>query len=91
MVYKIGENGNLSALGMKATDTDSEDSPFVLMPRKDPAAFYAMMHYAQVCEPDLAIEIRVWLDKVVKASPIYGTQGERNRIAMRLKQMDLII
>ncbi len=75
---------------MVATDPDDVDSPFVLMPRKDPAAFYALLHYAQVCEDDLAREIRVWLEKVVKAPAAHGTQGERNRVAMKLKQMDLI-
>lgn len=76
---------------MLSTDPDNIDSPFVLMPRKDPAAFYALLNYAQVCELDLAAEIRVWLDKVVEALPVYGTQGNRNRVHMKLRQMDLII
>ncbi len=76
---------------MKATDPDNINSPFVLMPHKDPAAYYAMLSYAQVCEDELAREIRVWLKKVVSAPPAYGTQGERNRVNMKLKQMDLFV
>lgn len=76
---------------MLATDSDNIDSPFVLLPRKDPAAFYALLNYAQMCEEGLAREIRVWLEKVVSAPPVYGTQGERNRVSMKLKQMDLVI
>lgn len=90
MTYKIQENGSLSSIGMKSTDPESVDSPFVLMPRKDPAAYYALLCYAQVCEEELAREIRVWLEKVVEAPPVYGTQGERNRVHMKLKQMELI-
>ena len=98
MVYKIvsvpPSTGTaevvVSKIGMLSTDPDNVDSPFVLMPRKDPAAYYALLNYAQVCEEDLAAEIRVWLEKVVKASPEYGTQGERNRVAMKLKQMEII-
>jgi len=88
-VYKILDS-TISAVGMESTDPDDVDSPFVLMPRKDPAAFYALLHYAQVCEEDLAREIRVWLEKVVSAPTKYGTQGERNRVAVYLKQMEIV-
>ncbi len=86
-----GEPADPTTMGtrMLATDPDDVDSPFVLMPRKDPAAFYALLGYAQVCDDDLAREIRVWLDKIAEASPVYGSQGERNRIAMRKRQMDM--
>ncbi|KKN07145.1 hypothetical protein LCGC14_1070050, partial [marine sediment metagenome] len=79
----------VTSAGMRATDPDDVDSPFVLLPRKDPAAFYALLSYAQVCEDSLAREIHVWLDKIAEASPLYGSQGGRNRVAMRKKQMDL--
>ena len=79
----------VTSAGMRATDPDDVDSPFVLLPRKDPAAFYALLSYAQVCEDSLAREIHVWLDKIAEASPLYGSQGERNRVTMRKKQMDL--
>ncbi len=81
-LVKVGEP-------MLSTDPENVDSPFVLMPRKDPAAFYALLNYAQACEPDLAGEIREWLEKVVEAPAQYGTQGNRNRVHMKLKQMRL--
>ena len=97
MVYRIlASAGDLvestvSKVGIESTNPDDIDSSFVLLPRKDPAAYYALLHYAQVCEPALAREIRVWLEKVIKAPPEYGTQGERNRVAMKLKQMEIIL
>lgn len=63
---------------MLATDPSSPDSPFVLMPRKDPSAFAAMLTYANCCEPQLAGEIRAWLRSIVEEHPLYGSQGERN-------------
>ena len=51
----IYENRGSAAL---STDPEDVDSPFVLMPRKDPAAFQAMVAYARHCEKALAIEIR---------------------------------
>ena len=70
---------------MKSTDPDDVDSPFVLMPRKDPAAFAALITYAQVCEPQLAQEIAEWLVKIAKAPPVFGTQGIRNFESVRLE------
>ena len=86
-----GEGSDVTLVGerMRSTDPDNVDSPFVLMPRKDPAAFYALLNYAQACEPCLAAEIRVWLEKVVRAPAVLGTQGGRNRITMNLRQMDI--
>ncbi len=68
---------------MAATDPSNVDSPFVLMPRKDPAAFLAMLTYMQHCEPDLAEEIHEWLNRMTEAGPEYGTQGTRNWITVR--------
>jgi hypothetical protein len=70
------------AVAMLSTDPDNIDSPFVLMPRKDPAAFHAMLTYAALCEPRLADEIHAWLRKIARAAPKYGTQGERNRVVI---------
>lgn len=70
---------------MASTNPDDVDSPFVLMPRKDPAAFLAMTTYAQYCEPQLRAEIGDWLSKIAKAPPIYGTQGARNYESIRLR------
>ena len=91
MVHKCKPDGTMLNIteGMKSTDPDDVDSPFVLMPRKDPAAYYALLNYAQACEPDLAVEIHEWLEKVVRAPAKHGTQGERNRVHMKLKQMRL--
>lgn len=66
-----------------STNPDSVDSPFVLMPRKDPAAFAAMLTYMRYCEPELASEIRVWLEKIAAAPAEYGTQGQRNITHMK--------
>ena len=85
-----GHMPSVSSSSMLATDSDDIDAPFVLMPRKDPAALYAMMHYAQMCETDLANEINVWLGKIIESSPVYGTQGARNRIAIRSRQLDSV-
>ncbi|GAG93471.1 unnamed protein product, partial [marine sediment metagenome] len=72
---------------MKSTDPENVDSPFVLMPRKDPAAFIAMLAYARNCEKDLAAEIKGWLTKVAEAPPAYGSQGDRNRRFLRLQSL----
>lgn len=96
MVYKakVSESGkNATAIpesGVWATDPNDVNSPFVLMPRKDPAAFIAMLTYASLCEPSLASEIRIWLESIAKADPVYGTQGSRNRIVMRLRDIQEI-
>ena len=74
---------------MESTDPDNVDSPFVLMPRKDPAAFRAMICYARFCEPDLRAEIATWLNKIASADTAYGTQGERNAKEIRIKEIAL--
>ena len=74
---------------MLATDPEDIDSPFVLMPRKDPAAYEAVRIYAMMCEPQLGNEIRTWLRKVIESEPVYGTQGKRNRAAMRMRFLNL--
>lgn len=81
--------GPLKKVGklMLSTDPADVDSPFVLMPRKDPAAFAAMGTYMDLCEPQLANEIRAWLRKVAAAEPIFGTQGKRNFSAIRIKRL----
>ncbi len=87
--FKQGEMPSVTSAPMLSTDPNDVDSPFVLMPRKDPAAYYALLNYAQVCEAELGAEIRLWLDKIVEAPPVFGTQGLRNRVAMKKRQMDL--
>ena len=86
-VIREDEEGRTIGKIMKSTDPDDVDSPFVLMPRKDPAAYDAMRIYAQLCEPQLANEIRAWLRNIAQAEPVYGTQGIRNRTAIRLKML----
>jgi len=56
VVFRVGPDGTTfdRAEVMNSTDPGNADSPFVLMPRKDPAAFAAMVAYAHRCEPDLA-------------------------------------
>lgn len=87
IVVKIGVDGKMSGSKMKSTDSEDVDSPFVLMPRKDPAAYEAMRAYMVFCEPQLANEIRAWLRKIAQAEPVYGTQGSRNRTAIRMKML----
>lgn len=87
MVARIDADGKAFGPGMKATDPGDINSPFVLMPRKDPAAFAAMTAYMQFCEPQLANEIRAWLRTIAQAEPVYGTQGARNRTAVRMKTL----
>jgi len=89
-VQKVGSKGELIGPRMHATDPDDVDSPFVLMPRKDPAAYYALLQYAQVCEEDLAREIRVWAEKIAEAPPVFGTQGARNHTHQRVRMMEMI-
>lgn len=76
---------------MLSTDPDNVDSPFVLMPRKDPAAFAAMITYARYCEPQLSAEIKDWLRMIAGADYVLGTQGQRNYKFMRLKATNDII
>jgi len=91
MVYKGVQKGHVleadTTTGMISTDPDNVDSPFVLMPRKDPAAFAAMIMYAHYCEKGLAEEIKDWLTKVAMAPTICGSQGERNRRHLDLKAL----
>ena len=85
-VYRIDEESKsiTRSVAMLSTDPADIDSPFVLMPRKDPAAFFALRTYANCCEPRLGNEIRTWLRKIADAYPLYGTQGIRNHRAMRM-------
>lgn len=88
-VLRIEESGRTApgAKTMFATDPDDINSPFVLMPRKDPAAFVAIITYARHCEPELADEIMDWLNEIAEAEPAFGTQGQRNFRATRLRAL----
>lgn len=90
-VYRL-EGGEYTARhAMESTDPDDVNSPFVLMPRKDPAAFAAMITYAMFCEPSLSAEIKDWLRKIADAELIIGTQGERNFKFTRLRATNDIV
>ena len=89
-VQRISESGELvGTIHYLSTDPEDVNSPFTLMPRKDPAAFAAMVTYARTCEPQLAKEIMTWLRKIVEAPVIFGTQGGRNSRAMRVRNLGL--
>lgn len=90
-VSRLSEDGKAVGVPLLSTNPEDVDSPFVLAPRKDPAAFAAMVAYARMCEPSLANEIKAWLRKIVVAPVVYGTQGERNLKAVRLKALNDII
>jgi len=81
-VFKLDLMGKPIIPGYKSTDPEDPGSPFVLMPKKDPAAFQAMITYAQCCEQELGDEIRDWLFTIAEEPPELGTQGVRNRKAM---------
>lgn len=76
-VAKLGHDGSQTVLPA-STQVEDMTAPFVLIPGKDPAAFYAMLTYAKWCEPDLASEIYEWLESILDAMPQLGTQGRRN-------------
>jgi len=78
-VFRICPDGKPTIPGQKSTDPKDPDSPFVLMPRKDMAAFQALVIYSRYCEPELGKEIKDWLHVIAAAGPQYGTQGIRNR------------
>lgn len=88
-VFRIRDAGLGVEPEMLATEPDDVDSPFVLMPRKDPAAFRALICYALYCEPDLRAEIASWLHKIADAEPVLGTQGARNYMAIKTKEIEL--
>ena len=85
LVQRLGRDGTPLSPVMFSTDPDNVDSPFVLMPRKDPIAYEAVRFYADLCEPQLGNELRAWLRTIAEDIPVYGTQGIRNRTALRLK------
>lgn len=84
-VAKLGEDGLPGVILPRGTDPEDMTAPFVLIPGKDPAAFYAMLTYAEHCEDDLADEIYEWLDSILEAMPQLGTQGRRN-LALKLHE-----
>jgi len=87
-VMKVDKEGKpVGTVHLLSTNPENPNSPFVLMPRKDPAAFAAMITYARMCEPGLANEIAAWLRKIVEVPIVFGTQGERNLTAMRLRSI----
>lgn len=88
-LQKVDSAGIYIGPRMQSTDPENVDSPFVLMPRKDPAAFRAMVCYANFCEPGLKIDIVNWLEKIADADPILGTQGVRNVKEMRIQEIRL--
>ncbi len=91
-VQKIGESGVPTGKVMLATDPGDVDAPFVIFPRKDPAAFHALLTYADVCEKGLRMEILEFAGKIAESDPAFGTQGARNwqTILMeRVKSVDI--
>ena len=79
-VAKLGKEGQAGTTLPDSTDPDDVTAPFVLIPGKDPAAFHAMLAYAEHCEKELAIvgEILDWLAFILESLPQLGTQGRRN-------------
>ena len=84
-VARLREDGGEPDPLPDSTNPLNQEAPFVLIPGKDPAAFHAMLAYAEWCEPDLADEIYEWLESILEAMPQLGTQGRRN-LAAELKR-----
>ena len=78
VVYRVGEDKGRVGSDMLATEPSDVDAPFVIFPRKDPAAFHALLSYAAVCEKGLRAEILLWAEKIAVCDPDFGTQGARN-------------
>lgn len=89
---RIGPHHHVIEITSASLSTDPEDinSPFVLMPRKDPSAFAALITYCQVCEPQLAQEIAEWMIKIANAEPQFGSQGTRNYASVRMQAVNEI-
>ena len=78
VVHRLNEEQKAVGETMHATDPNDPNSPFVIFPRKDPAAFHALLSYAAVCEKGLRAEILLWAEKIAVCDPDFGTQGARN-------------
>ena len=85
LVYRIEQE--IPSVGMSSTDPEDVDSPFVLMPRKDPSAFAALCTYMNMCDNQLANEIHAWLKTIASADPILGTQGLANCKSLRMRSI----
>ena len=72
-----------------STDPEDTSSPFVLMPKKDPAAFRALICYANFCETKLKDEIGRFLNLIAESEPELGTQGARNLKEILKKELGL--
>jgi hypothetical protein len=59
-------------------DREDPDAPFVLKPRKDPAALAALRAYRDHCYPELARELEAWIRAIESAAPVRGDIGRRN-------------
>ena len=59
-------------------DLADRDAPFVLRPWKDPAALRALGTYADHCYPELARDLRAWIDAIERGAVVRGGIGRRN-------------
>jgi len=63
-------------------DPRDPDAPFVLKPWKDPAALRALEAYRDVCYPELAQDLTVWIAAIRSGSMVRGSVGSRNESHM---------
>ena len=89
-VYRLDEEGAELGPSMLATDPENIDAPFVIFPRKDPAAFHALLAYADVCEKGLRMEIIQFAGKVAESDISFGTQGARNWQTMLMERVKAV-
>ncbi|HEU5188691.1 MAG TPA: hypothetical protein VFX14_03280 [Methylomirabilota bacterium] len=59
-------------------DPRDPDAPFVLKPWKDPAALRALEAYRDVCYPELAQDLTVWITAIRSGPVVRGSVGSRN-------------
>ena len=59
-------------------DARDPDAPFVLKPWKDPAALRALEAYRDVCYPELAQDLTVWITAIRSGPVVRGSIGSRN-------------
>jgi hypothetical protein len=63
-------------------DPRDPDAPFVLKPWKDPAALRALEAYRDVCYPELAQDLTVWIAAIRSGPMVRGSVGSRNESHM---------
>ena len=67
-------------------DPRDPDAPFVLKPWKDPAALRALEAYRDVCYPELAQDLSIWIAAIRSGPAVRGSIGSRNESHMATRR-----